>query len=147
MKWRIHTIGKSSLPYVRDGVAEYRKRLRRYASVELLSAGKEAGREKNSARLLEASEGSFRIALDERGAGFTTREFAGAVEQWRLDGQKRVALLVGGAEGHSEELRQRSDLVLGLSSFTLQHELALLVFMEQIYRVHTLLAGEPYHRE
>jgi 23S rRNA (pseudouridine1915-N3)-methyltransferase len=59
---------------------------------------------------------------------------------------KRVALLIGGADGHSPVLRGAADHVLSLSAFTLQHELALVVLLEQIYRVHTLLKGEPYHR-
>ena len=57
-----------------------------------------------------------------------------------------VAFLVGGAEGHPEAVREEADLLLSLSPLTLQHELALLVLMEQLYRVLTLRAGHPYHR-
>ncbi|RTG95352.1 23S rRNA (pseudouridine(1915)-N(3))-methyltransferase RlmH, partial [Thermus scotoductus] len=54
--------------------------------------------------------------------------------------------LVGGAEGYSEGVREGADLLLSLSPLTLQHELALLVLMEQLYRILTLRAGHPYHR-
>jgi len=146
MKWKILAIGKPSLAYAKTGVAEYLKRLQRYAQVELVHQWKESGKEKNSANLLDASEGCFRIALDERGKALTTSQFETAVKNWQMDGVKRVALMIGGADGHSEELRKKSDLVLGLSSLTMQHELALVVVLEQIYRVHTMIKGEPYHR-
>jgi 23S rRNA (pseudouridine1915-N3)-methyltransferase len=60
---------------------------------------------------------------------------------------KTAAFLIGAADGHSEELRKSCDMVLTLSAFTLQHELALLVLLEQIYRVATLKSGSPYHRD
>ena len=63
-----------------------------------------------------------------------------------MSGVKRVALLIGGADGHSPVLREKADHVVAMSGFTLQHELALVVLLEQIYRVHTVLKGEPYHR-
>ncbi len=146
MKWRILAIGKPSLAYAKAGVEEYRKRLTRYATVELLADGKDAGREKNSEALLAASEGAVRIALDERGEAWTTADFAERVRSWQNTGVKRVAILIGGADGHSPALREAADHVVALSGFTLQHELALVVLLEQIYRVHTVLKGEPYHR-
>ncbi len=146
MKWQILAIGKPSLAYAKGGMEEYRKRLSRYASVELLTEKRDAGREKNSEALLAASEGALRIALDERGATWTTAQFAEKAQAWQLHGVKRVAILIGGADGHSPALREAADHVVALSGFTLQHELALVVLLEQLYRVHTLLKGEPYHR-
>lgn len=146
MKWLVAAIGKPSLRYAKDGVEEYRKRLRRYTDVEVDFAGKDQGPEGNAEWLLRRSEGSVRIALDERGERWTTGDFAKQVEAWQLDGTKRASLLIGGADGHPESLRGEADHVLSLSAFTLQHELALVVLLEQIYRVHTLLRGEPYHR-
>lgn len=146
MKWQILAIGKPSLSYARSGVEEYRKRLTRYATVDLSADGKDAGAEKNAGAQLAASEGALRIVLDERGDSWTTSEFASRVKGWQLDGVKRVAILIGGADGHAPEVRSAADHVVSLSGFTLQHELALVVLLEQIYRVHTILKGEPYHR-
>lgn len=146
MKWQIFSIGKPSLSYAKQGMDEYQKRLRRYASLEM-SHGKEAGAEKNSQYLLNASDGCLRIALDERGDLLTTREMAKQVTDWQMNGVKKVGLIIGGADGHTPELRQQADQVWALSKLTLQHELALVVLLEQIYRVHTLLKGEPYHRD
>ncbi len=145
MKWQIVSIGKPSLDYARRGIAEYEKRLRRYAKLDIIH-GREQGREKNSDYLLKASEGAYRIALDERGKTPTTLEFAKAVEQWQHQGHKRITFIIGGADGHSADVREQADQVWALSALTFQHELALLVLLEQIYRVHTYLKGEPYHR-
>ena len=147
MKWQILTIGKPSLAYAKSGVDEYLKRMQRYTKLEIKSIAKEAGKEKNSRALLDASNSCFRIVMDERGKPISTPEFAKIVEDWQMNGSvKKIAILIGGADGHSEEVRDRADLILSLSAFTLQHELALLVLLEQIYRVHTILKGEPYHR-
>ena len=108
---------------------------------------REAGSEKNSRYLLDSSEGSFRIALDERGDSLTTAEFVTKVRDWQNSGRKEIAFLIGGADGHTEDLRKSVDRVWAISQFTLQHELAMVVLLEQIYRVHTVLRGEPYHRE
>ena len=60
---------------------------------------------------------------------------------------KKVAFLIGGADGHPPELRERCDEIWSLSRMTMQHELALVVLLEQLYRVFTIKRGEPYHRE
>ena len=146
MKWTLYHIGKPALAYARDGIAEYQKRLSRQGGIEMVSF-KEAGQDENSRRLLEASgDCGVRIALDERGEQWTTDRLVERVAAWEMDRVKRVGVLLGGAEGHSEEVRRSVDLVLGLSRLTLQHELATVVFLEQLYRVGTIRRGEPYHR-
>lgn len=146
MKWQIAIVGKPSLSYAKAGVAEYEKRLKRYGNVSIDLIPRDSGQEKNGRQLLQMSEGSLRLVLDERGKTWTTSDLAGRVEDWQMEGVKRVSLLIGGADGHSDATRKAADHVVSLSGFTMQHELALLVLMEQIYRVHTILRGEPYHR-
>ena len=146
MKWQILAIGKPSLRYAKGGVEEYQKRLTSYTTLELQTDWKDAGQVKNSETLLAASEGAVRIVLDERGETWTTADLVSRVEGWQMNAVKRVAILIGGADGHTPELRSSADHVIALSGFTLQHELALVVLLEQIYRVHTVLRGEPYHR-
>lgn len=146
MKWQILAIGKPSLAYAKLGVEEYLKRLGRYTSLELRTDWKDGGSLKNSETLLAASEGSVRVVLDERGETWSTSDFVNRVESWQMSGVKRVSVLIGGADGHTPGLREAADHVVSLSRFTLQHELALVVLLEQIYRVHTVIKGEPYHR-
>ena len=143
MNWRILTIGKPKLAYAAAGVAEYEKRLRRSADLEVVPLkAKDESRE-----LLARSEGSFRIALDERGKRLTTDQFVDLINRLEARGDiKSVAFLIGGADGHSEDLREAADETISVSSLTLQHELALVVLLEQIYRAYAIKRGEPYHR-
>lgn len=137
MKWNLLTIGKPALEYARLGADEYLRRLQRQTDftwqvVKALPAVKPAGH--------------FWLVLDERGAQLTTAELRKKVDTWELAAVKQITVLIGGSDGHDEATRARADLVLGLSSLTLQHELALVVFLEALYRVYTLKRGEPYHR-
>lgn len=101
-----------------------------------------------SQRLLERSDGCHRIALDERGEIPTTRAFAATLGQLAMRGEvKTVAFLIGAADGHTPELRAACNGLLAVSRMTLQHELALLVLLEQLYRVACIKTGSPYHRD
>ena len=146
IRWHLFTIGKPRLAYARAGVAEYVGRLERFTELRWTPM-KAADQRGESAALLRASDGMYRVALDERGRQWTSREFAQAVGDWELSGRRDVALLVGGADGHTDELRASADVCASLSPLTLQHELALVVLTEQLYRAYTLRAGLPYHRD
>jgi 23S rRNA (pseudouridine1915-N3)-methyltransferase len=147
MQIRVIVAGKPALAYARAGVDDYLKRLSRFGGHELVVI-KAGGRDEVSARLLEKSQGCFRVALDERGESLGTRRFAERLEALAHRGDiKTVAFLIGAADGHNEDLRAACDLLLTLSPFTLQHELALLVLLEQLYRVASLKSGSPYHRD
>jgi len=146
MHWKIIVIGKPALDWARGGIADYAQRLGRYVKLEM-DYLKEGGQEANSTRLLKASEGCFRVVLDERGRLLTTPAAKLLVDRWEMDsGIKRVAFLIGGADGHTEALRREAGELWALSPLTLQHELALVVLLEQLYRIHTIKRGEPYHR-
>ena len=146
MNWHVFAIGKPKLAYAKAGIGEYAARLRGFASVKLEYL-KSSHREAESALLLQRSEGMIRIALDERGEQLTSRAFAEKVTRFEQQGTKNVALLIGGADGHTPELRRAADMIWALSPLTLQHELALVVLCEQIYRAYSIKAGLPYHRD
>ncbi len=146
MKWSLVAVGKPKLPYARAGVEDYLGRVRRVAEAEFVAV-KGDGAAAEGAALLARSVGAYRIVLDERGREFSSREFAILVGEQRDAGTRHFAVLVGGADGHTAETRAAGDLVLALGRLTLQHELALVVVAEQIYRAHSILAGGPYHRE
>ncbi|MEX1114771.1 MAG: 23S rRNA (pseudouridine(1915)-N(3))-methyltransferase RlmH [Akkermansiaceae bacterium] len=147
MRILIIVAGKPALAYAKAGVEEYLKRLSRFGGHEMIVI-KAGSRDEVSERLLERSQGCFRIALDERGEPLGTRRFADKLDALAMRGDvKAVAFLIGAADGHNEALREACDLVLTISPFTLQHELALLVLLEQLYRVASLKSGSPYHRD
>ena len=126
-------------------MSEYLGRLKHYANVEYQAV------QGNSApvlasRMLQVSEGSLRIVLDERGKQWSSTGLAEWIRRQQLAGTKRASILIGGANGHLPEVREAAQEVWSLSALTLQHEMALLIFLEQIYRAYTILKGEPYHR-
>lgn len=147
MRIRIIVAGKPALAYAKAGVDEYLKRLSRFGNHELVTV-KAGSSDDVSARLLDRSAGCFRIALDERGESLTTRTFAAMLDSLALRGDiKTLAFLIGAADGHNDALRAAVDRSLALSSLTMQHELALLVLLEQLYRAASLRGGSPYHRD
>lgn len=97
--------------------------------------------------LLSRSEGCFRLVLDEKGRKLSSRAFAEEVKKIEGNPRKACAILIGGADGLSQRVRDSADLLWCLSPLTLQHEMALVIALEQIYRAHTILAGIPYHRD
>ncbi|MGC6564663.1 MAG: 23S rRNA (pseudouridine(1915)-N(3))-methyltransferase RlmH [Akkermansiaceae bacterium] len=146
MNWRILAAGKPALAYAKTGIDEYLKRLKRGSKVDLIYL-KAGDSESVSADLLSRSAGTYRIALDERGSDWTTGQFVKRLNTWEMDpGIKTVSLLIGASDGHTPELREKADAVWALSPLTLQHELALVVLLEQLYRAYTIKRGEPYHR-
>jgi 23S rRNA (pseudouridine1915-N3)-methyltransferase len=147
MQFRIIVAGKPALAHAKMAVADYLKRLTRHGGYELIIV-KAGDKEAVSERLLQASAGCYRIALDERGTTPTTREFTKALDSMKMAGEvKTVAFLIGAADGHSPKLRNQCQLILSLSSMTMQHEIALVVLLEQLYRIETIHAGSPYHRD
>jgi 23S rRNA (pseudouridine1915-N3)-methyltransferase len=146
MKWHIFAIGKPKLGFARDGIEEYATRLRGMADVTIEYLKPAAG-EEESAALLRRSAGMFRVALDERGEQCSSRELAERVGRWEQDRVKSIALLIGGADGHSQAVRAQADWLWSLGRLTFQHELALVMVLEQIYRAHAIKAGLPYHRD
>ena len=147
MQWRILAIGKPKLPFAKAGIEEYAARLRHHGTfqIEYLKAGT---KERESAALLERSQGLRRVVLDERGTLLDSRAFAARVVGWENQGGSQgIALLIGGADGHTDGLRKEADWIWSLSPLTLQHELALVVLVEQIYRAYSIKNGAPYHRD
>ncbi len=147
MRFRVIVAGKPALGYAKTAVDDYLKRLGRHGTYEF-SIVKSGDKEAVSARLLEASAGCYRIALDERGETPSTRKLAERMDALEMAGEvKTVAFLIGAADGHTPGFRKDCDAILSLSSMTMQHELALVVLLEQLYRLATIKAGSPYHRD
>lgn len=145
MKLRVLTVGKPALAYARAGRDEYLGRLAKFAPLEQITI-KASDRARESAELLERSDGCFRVVLDEHGKQLGSRELAAKLDQWR-QAARPVALIIGGAAGHDKLLLDSADFLWSLGMLTLQHELALVVALEQLYRAQTILAGHPYHRD
>ncbi len=101
--------------------------------------------QREGARLLEKGGSGVIVACDERGDALTSEQFAEWLQQLRERGRD-VAFLVGGAFGIDAAVRDASSRRLALAPFTLPHEMARLVLVEQLYRAGTIVRREPYHK-
>lgn len=145
MKWLLLTVGKPALVYAKLGRDEYLARLAKFAPLEHATI-KASDRPRESTELLTRSAGHFRVVLHEHGQQLTSRQLAEKIDQWQ-QAARPVAIIIGGADGHDRPLLEAADFPWSLSPLTLQHELALVVALEQLYRARTILAGHPYHRD
>ncbi len=146
MRLHLFVIGKPRLEFARLGVEEYAGRMKPFVRLELhyLKATTQAG---ESLALAERTKGMFRVVLDELGHEVTSRALAGKLTELEQHGPRDVAFLLGGADGHTDALRQAAGWLWSLSKLTLQHELALVLALEQLYRAYTIRTGHPYHRD
>ena len=146
MRWNIFAIGKPRLDFARIGIEEYAARMRPFAPVQMnyLKSSTQAG---ESLALVERSKGMLRIVLDERGEEVTSRALAKKISDIEMRGKRDIALLIGGADGHNDSVREAAGWLWSLSTLTLQHELALVVATEQLYRAYAIKGGLPYHRD
>ena len=137
MKVKVVAVGKIS-PILKEAQDYY---LRKLKNIEIVEVKKQRTKEEEGKKLLEKAKG-YIIALDERGREMTSREFASLVQKHPF-----ITFLIGGADGLSEEVREKSNFLLSLSKMTLQHDVARIVLLEQLYRAEQIIKGTPYHRE
>jgi 23S rRNA (pseudouridine1915-N3)-methyltransferase len=90
---------------------------------------------------------SYKIALDENGKQFTSREFANLIGKLQVDGTSEITFLIGAADGHDKQTLDNADLRLSFGKMTMPHMLVRPVLAEQLYRAHSILQGHPYHRD
>jgi 23S rRNA (pseudouridine1915-N3)-methyltransferase len=103
--------------------------------------------EREGALLLAAlPEGAAAVALDPRGKALSSEALAVRLAAWRDGGTDDLAFLIGGADGLSDGVRRRAEIVLSLGAMTWPHFLARGMLLEQLYRAQQILAGHPYHR-
>jgi len=126
----------------------YLKRLQAYGRVQVVEVPQSPTADKESDALLaKLSADHLVIALDEKGKRMTTRNFADFLQKNADVGRHKVAFLIGGADGHTDAVRSRADLLLSLSDMTFPHMMVRPIVLEQIYRALSLNAGHPYHRD
>jgi len=103
---------------------------------------------KEGRKIIQSLTGEdFVILLDENGREFRTAELASWIEKQFMVARKRIVFVIGGPWGFSEEVYKRADMKISLSRMTFPHQLVRLLFLEQLYRVFTIIKGEPYHHE
>lgn len=155
MRARLIAVGERMPRWVADGYAEYAKRLSHELPLELVELkpglrgkGRDDARamaDEGAALLAALPRDAQVIALDGRGATWSSEQLAAQLSNWRMAGRD-LAFLIGGPDGHAREVLQRADQRWSLGPLTLPHMLVRLVVAEQLYRAVTIVNGHPYHR-
>ncbi|WP_214761228.1 23S rRNA (pseudouridine(1915)-N(3))-methyltransferase RlmH [Exiguobacterium sp. s129] len=159
MNISIITVGKLKEKYLKQGIAEYTKRLSAYAKVQEIEVSDEKApenlseadmllvKQKEGERILaKISPDTHVIALAIQGKQRTSEAFARELDQLATYGKSKIAFVIGGSLGLSEDVMKRADDTISFSKMTFPHQLMKLVLCEQIYRAYRINRNEPYHK-
>lgn len=159
MKIKIVTVGKLKEKYLKDGIAEYSKRLSRFANLEMIELADEKTPDRASdsenQKILEIEgtrilskigDRDFVIVLAIEGKTLSSEEFSKQLEQAPINGFSTLTFVIGGSLGLSPQVKKRANLSISFGRLTFPHQLMRLVLVEQIYRAFTIQQGSPYHK-
>ena len=159
MKIKVVTVGKLKEKYLKDGIAEYSKRISRFAKLEMIELADEKTPDKASElenqKILEiegqrilskVGDRDFVIALAIEGKTFSSEEFSKQLEEASIKGFSTLTFIIGGSLGLAQDVKNRANLSVSFGRLTLPHQLMRLVLVEQIYRAFTIQQGSPYHK-
>ena len=159
MKIKIVTVGKLKEKYLKDGIAEYTKRLGRFTKLEMIELPDEKTPdrasdlenqqilEKEGDRILaKVGDREYVIALAIEGEQFPSEKFSKTIEEVTVRGYSEITFLIGGSLGLSPAVKKRANLLMSFGKLTLPHQLMKLVLIEQISRAFMIQQGSPYHK-
>jgi 23S rRNA (pseudouridine1915-N3)-methyltransferase len=155
MKLWVITIGRSGR-VLEPAIAEYEERARRYWPVQIIEVKEERARRgmsEDAVRSAEAErllrrvpDGSELIALTRTGDAWTSERLSRHIQRTATESGVGIAFMIGGALGLGDAVLKQAARRMRLSTYTLPHDFARLMLLEQIYRAGTIARGEPYHK-
>lgn len=139
---RLICVGKIKEQYLKEGIADFSKRLTHYAKLEILEI-KDIGMEEEAEKIIAHLRfEDYIIALCVDGKQYPSMELAKLI----MNTPKNITFIIGGADGLSSRVIGKSHLKLSLSPMTFTHDMCRLFLLEQIYRSYTIIKGLPYHK-
>ena len=159
MNIKVLCVGRLKEKFYMEACAEFKKRISRYANIEIAEVADEKAPEQLSPALMEQVKnaegqrlmdrllpGEYLIAMDIRGKELTSPEISVLMEEVMQSGKSRVAFAVGGSLGLSDAVLQRADKRVSFGKPTFSHQIFRIMLLEQIYRAFKIMRGEPYHK-
>ena len=151
MKIQVVSVGHKMPGWVTEAWQAYCLRMPREIRIELTEIAppkQKDNRKHREAELIlnKIADSSFVVVLDEHGDQITTQKLSGHLQHWLASGLD-ITIIIGGADGLDESVKQHADLMLALSKLTLPHAMARVLLIEQLYRAMSILNNHPYHRE
>jgi 23S rRNA (pseudouridine1915-N3)-methyltransferase len=153
---RLLSVKSSRSKWLESATEEYSKKIGHFFKFELIELASsknsredsEYKKESEGKSILSAIKANeYVILFDEKGQALTSRQWAEHIEKLQLHGHSRIIFIIGGAFGVSESIKSRANETWSLSTLVLNHHVAMLVALEQIYRAGTLLNNKPYHND
>lgn len=159
MKITLITVGKLKEKYWVQAVDEYKKRISKYAKIELIEVADEkepnnAGerdieqiKDKEADRILsKIKDNQHVVTLEIHGKTYTSEKLASEYQRWMNTGKSDVVFIIGGSNGLGEAVKKRSDQEISFGTLTYPHQMMKVMLMEQIFRVNKILKNESYHK-
>ncbi|MEJ6590007.1 MAG: 23S rRNA (pseudouridine(1915)-N(3))-methyltransferase RlmH [Crocinitomicaceae bacterium] len=157
MNVKLITIGKTSVSFLIEGEAEYQKRLKHYMRFERIDLNDLKTSQKTSQKEIRKKEGDLLLSkltpndivvlLDEKGTQMNSIQLAKWFEKKTISGARNVVFVIGGAFGFDNAVYDRANEKISLSNLTFSHQMVRLFFLEQLYRISSILKGEKYHHQ
>ena len=152
-------LGKIKEKYLNEAIDEYKKRISRFASLNIIELKDRDKPDKLSDAELEkiideeseeilarVDETSYIITLEIAGKLLTSEEFAEKVKEVAVSGYSKITLIIGGSNGFNKKVSDKADLKLSFGRMTMNHKLMRVVLMEQIFRCFKIINNEAYHK-
>ena len=157
---KIIAVGKIKEKFYQDALAEYLKRMKAYNKVEIVEVPDEKAPDKLSDKevdqikdkegekiLAKIKEDSYVITLEIQGKALDSIEFARLIQKEKIEGAGRdLVFVIGGSNGLGANILKRSNKRISFGKMTYPHQLMRVILLEQIYRGHRIISGEPYHK-
>lgn len=159
MNIKIVCVGKLKEKYFKDAIAEYEKRLSRFAKVKIIQVPDEKAPEKLSAAqdeqvkeiegeriLSKIKDKEYVYVTAIKGKQRSSEEFAKEIQDLGTYGHSDITFVIGGSLGTSSAVNKRANDLISFGKLTMPHQLMRVVLIEQIYRVFMINSGSPYHK-
>ena len=158
MNLKIITVGNIKEKYLKDGIAEYIKRIKKYSNINIIEIPEVSSKD-NSSKSINAtldqegeliakklSKKDYIITLDVKGKQLNNIELVNVFENEKLSGRNDFVFIIGSSHGLSKNIKNMSNLKLSFSNLIFPHQLMRLILVEQIYRTFKIISNEPYHK-
>lgn len=157
MKINIITVGKIKEKYLKDAIDEYKKRLSKFCSLNIVEVDESVAKVENESNIKKSLQdeaqsiiskikNEYVIVLDIEGKEYSTIEVSEKIKEITLKGVSELSFIIGGSYGLDNSIKKRADFRLSFSKLTFPHQLFRVILLEQIYRVFKIINNEPYHK-
>lgn len=155
MKFVLLTLKSAKPSWVKEGLEDYLRKIDPLQKIEMLEVAGSTGasrensevkKKDDSKALLGAlKDDDYVVLFDERGQSLDSEGFAKKINQFQMSGKKRIVFIIGGAYGVNDDVKARAQTTVSFSKLVMNHWVAQIVALEQIYRGFAILKGLPYH--